>query len=272
METVRGLERGLTVLKALDAAPGMALRDLHRQTGLPKPTLLRILSTLESHGYVRRRMADGSWRRTARMAESAKSILHNFLMDAGAEVLEELCREISWPSDLAVYDRGEMQILDTSRSKSPFVINMTGIGYRVPMLQTGLGRAWLAFCPDSEREAILADLAKSKRPHDRLVHEAGYVQTIIAETRARGYGTRVPGFTLRVRGEEKTDGIGVPVMMGGRVIACISFIWSLPALNEKKVVKIYLKRVLEAAARIGEEVGQQMAARGLYPRGPDSSR
>lgn len=272
METVRGLERGLTVLKALDAVPGMALRDLHRQTGLPKPTLLRILSTLESHGYVRRRMADGSWRRTARMAESTKSILHNLLMDAGGEVLDELCREISWPSDLAVYDRGEMHILDTSRRMTPFVINMTGVGYRVPMLQTGLGRAWLAFCPDAEREAILAELAKSKRPFDRLVHEPGYVQAVIEETRAKGYGLRAAGFTLRAKGEEKTDGIGVPVLMGGRVIACISFVWTLPALNEKKVTKVYLKRLLEAASRIGAEVEQQMNARGLYPRGPESSR
>lgn len=271
METVRGLERGLTVMKALDGAPGMALRDLHRQTGLPKPTLLRILSTLESHGYVRRRMADGSWRRTARMVETQQSVLRNLLMDVGGEVLDELCRDISWPSDLAVYDRGEMLILDTSRSKTPFVINMTGVGYRVPMLQTGLGRAWLAFCLDAEREAILAELAKSKRPFDRLVHEPDYVKAAIEETRAKGYGLRAAGFTLRAKGEEKTDGIGVPVMIGGRVIACISFVWTLPALNEKKVVKLYLKRLFDAAARIGAEVERQLDARGLYRR-EESSR
>jgi IclR family mhp operon transcriptional activator len=204
------------------------------------------------------------------MGESSKSILHNLLMDVGGEALGELCREISWPSDLAVYDRGEMHILDTSRSKTPFVINMTGVGYRVPMLQTGLGRAWLAFCPAAEREAILADLAKSKRPFDRLVHEPGYVRAVIEETRAKGYGLRAAGFTLRAKGEEKTDGIGVPVLMGGRVIACISFVWTLPALNEQKVVKLYLKRMFEVAARIGKEVERRMSARGLQR--PDSSR
>ncbi len=261
-ETIRGLERGLKVLKALNET-GLALRELHGRTGLPKPTLLRILSTLENHGYVRRRMADGSWRRTTRMAGPPQTVLPNLLMDVGGVVLNELCQQISWPSDLAIYDRGEMHILDTSRTRTPFLINMTGVGYRVPMLQTGLGRAWLSFCPDAEREAILADLALSKRPHDRLVHETEHVQAIIAETRAKGYGTRAPGFTLRVTGEEKTDGIAVPVMMGGRVIACVSFVWALSALNEEKVVKLYLARLFEAAKRIGSEVERQMNSRGL---------
>ncbi len=72
-----------------------------------------------------------------------------------------------WPSDLAVYHRGMMHILETTRKKTPYAVNMTGIGYRVPMLQTGLGRAWLAFCTDTEREKIIAELHRSENPFDR---------------------------------------------------------------------------------------------------------
>ena len=38
--------------------------------------------------------------------------------------------------DLAVYDAGSMTIVETTRRKTPYAVNWTGIGYRVPMLQT----------------------------------------------------------------------------------------------------------------------------------------
>ena len=41
-ETLRGLERGLSVLAALESHGGLSLKDLHRRTDLPKPTLLRL--------------------------------------------------------------------------------------------------------------------------------------------------------------------------------------------------------------------------------------
>lgn len=41
-DTLRGLERGLLVLDALSVSSGLTLRELHRNTSLPKPTLLRI--------------------------------------------------------------------------------------------------------------------------------------------------------------------------------------------------------------------------------------
>jgi IclR family mhp operon transcriptional activator len=140
-ETMRGLERGLSVLKALERSDGLALRELHHETKLPKPTLLRILSTLEENGYARRRMTDGTWRRAARRSETPRSLLHDLLLDVGGVVLDDLCQRIAWPSDLAIYHRGMMHILETTRKKTPYAVNMTGIGYRVPMLQTGLGRA-----------------------------------------------------------------------------------------------------------------------------------
>lgn len=257
-ETMRGLERGLSVLKALERTESLALRDLHRETKLPKPTLLRILSTLEDNGYARRRLTDGSWRRAARKSETPQSQMHDLLLDVGSEVLDDLCQRIAWPSDLAVYHRGMMHILETTRKRTPFVVNMTGIGYRVPMLQTGLGRAWLAFCSEAERERILAELRRSDSPFDRAAREPETVAAILDETRRKGYGTRVPGFTLRAEGEDKTNGVAVPVMMRGNVIACISFVWAISALNEQAVVKRYLAKVQAAASRVGYEIEKRL--------------
>ncbi|NIL96732.1 MAG: helix-turn-helix domain-containing protein, partial [Planctomycetales bacterium] len=40
---------------------GLALKDLHRKTGIPKASLLRILRTLEEKGMIWQRMADGAY-------------------------------------------------------------------------------------------------------------------------------------------------------------------------------------------------------------------
>lgn len=265
--TLRGLERGLAVLAALERHSGLSLGDLHRHTELPKPTLLRILATLEAKGYARRRIGDGIWRRTARGHETPTSRLEALLVDVGSEVLDELCRRVVWPSDLAVYRRGSMHILETSRRLTPFVINRTEIGLRVPVLQSGLGMACLAFCSDAERASIVAALAASDDPMNRPARNRKTVEALVAETRVRGYGVRAPGYQpRRTMTEEKTCGIAVPVFANGRVIAAINLVWIMSALDEDTFVCRYFGALRQASVAIGRRVEAE------YPRRRVSKR
>jgi IclR family mhp operon transcriptional activator len=256
-DTLRGLERGLQVLDALGASSGLTLRELHCNTNLPKPTLLRILATLEVHGYVRRRIADGVWRRSARRSETGS--LQALLLDVGSNVLDELCQRLRWPSDLAVYEDGSMMIIETTRRKTPYGINWTGVGYRIPILQTGLGRAWLTYCSDEEREAILADLRASESPFDRAANDPRLIDRLVAETRQQGYGTRVAGFTLRKIGEEKTDGFAVPVMSRDSIVGCLNVTWLVSALDLETAVARYLPALQVAAETIGNEIDAKLS-------------
>jgi len=65
VEMIRGLERGLQVLQALQSSPIASLHDLFLATRISKPSLLRILNTLEHAGVVSRRLADGQYRISA---------------------------------------------------------------------------------------------------------------------------------------------------------------------------------------------------------------
>ena len=66
-ETIRGLERGLQVLNVLQSNPISSLHDIHLATSLSKPSLLRILHTLETAGLVSRRLGDGRYRVSANL-------------------------------------------------------------------------------------------------------------------------------------------------------------------------------------------------------------
>ena len=56
---IKGLERGLRVLQALQMQPDSSLQELYAFTNISKPSLLRILHTLARSGLVTRRLADG---------------------------------------------------------------------------------------------------------------------------------------------------------------------------------------------------------------------
>jgi IclR family mhp operon transcriptional activator len=57
---IKSLERGLTVLQALQMQPDSSLHELYIITRISKPSLLRILCTLSRSGVVTRRLGDGT--------------------------------------------------------------------------------------------------------------------------------------------------------------------------------------------------------------------
>src|SRR3954462_3804679 len=118
--TVRGLERGLRVFKALQQAPAMSLHEVHAATGLPKPSLLRLLATLERAGMVHRRLDDRRYLVSARLTQIVRRPgRFDVLAEAAAPVPDPLCQKIVWPSDLAVPAGDGMEIIETSHVRSP---------------------------------------------------------------------------------------------------------------------------------------------------------
>src|SRR5262245_64700329 len=90
------------------------------------------------------------------------------IAEAAAPVLDRLCQQISWPSDLLVPAGDHMEIVETSQTHSPFLIKVSGIGQPVNWLLSAVGRVYIAFCEDKEREAILQRIRKSDNNVDLL--------------------------------------------------------------------------------------------------------
>ncbi len=248
---IRALTRGLDVLARIEGQPGCTLHGLHLATRLPKPTLKRILATLESAGYVRRGFDDGLYYRSARKMAPAPG-RGDALAEIAGPILDELCQRVVWPSDLAIYDDGAMCIVETSRRRTPFLVNRVTIGYRVNMLPTAIGRAWLAFCPADERAAIIRRLASSTDPRDRPARRHQEVARILDETRRQGYGVRAPGYATRPDGvAEKMAAIAAPVFAARRLVACVNIVWIASAVDAASFAAEHFGALKAAADRIG---------------------
>src|SRR5262249_24281948 len=155
---------GLQVIDALQMNPISSLHELHLATRISKPSLLRILSTLENAGIVSRRLADGHYRISGFTRSERKRDRYDRVAEAAAPVLDRLCQKVLWPSDLFVPAGDHMARRETSRPRTPFLIRQSvhkGVAVRANCLLSGVGRAYLAFCPDDEREAVLRRLRKS---------------------------------------------------------------------------------------------------------------
>lgn len=257
---IRGLERGLRVFKVLQQSAALTLADLHEATGLPKPTLKRILITLEGAGMVHRGLDDRRYRISARLTRvSRKPDRHDQVAEAAAPVLDRLCRKIVWPSDLAVAAGDHMEIRETSRTLSPFVFNSARIGYRVNWLLTALGRAYLAYCPPEECQRIVGLLRKSDNPQDKLAHQPERLAAILAETRARGYGLRDPHFFGGFNDalfDDQLQGIAVPLVQGGKVHGCINILWVRRASTVEEMTRQHMADLKAAAAEIASRLAR----------------
>lgn len=251
---IRGLERGLRVFKVLQQSAALTLADIHQATNLPKPSLLRILATLENAGMVHRGLDDRRYRISARLTRVArKADRSDRVAEAAAPVLDRLCRKIVWPSDLAVPAGDHMEIRETSRTLSPFVFNSARIGYRINWLLTALGRAYLAFCPPEERQRIVASLRNSGNPQNKLAHQPERLAPILAETCSRGYGLRDAHFYGGFNDDlfdDQLQGIAVPVLQGAKVHGCINILWVRRALTIDEVIRQHLADLKAAASEI----------------------
>lgn len=256
VKSIRALSRGLDVLKALVQRRDASLQDLHKDTGLAKPTLLRILKTLEEGGLARRSLGDARYRVSSGVRHITVTPSEaDLLAEHAAPLLDDLCRAVRWPSDLGVYSDGAILIIENSRYQTPFPVNRDLMGYRVHMLMSAMGRAYLAFSPAAETRAILQRLRASDDPYDRPAHNLPKLQRSFATIRNAGYATREPGYGRWIR-PGQGDAIAVPVMQGKRVLACLSLSWPAGTATVDQIVASHLDRLKATAAEIAVRVAK----------------
>lgn len=121
-----------------------------------------------------------------------------------------------------------------------------------------MGRAYLAYCPEKERERILALLRKSGKTEDGLAGDLKRLDRILAETRMKGYGIRDQSFVGGAYGRHSPDGlagIAVPLLDGRRVHGVINIIWARAARKVDEMVRdhssIYKVQRAELWSRFG---------------------
>ena len=248
-EGVRAFKRGLDVLHEVNRSGGIRAGDVARQLDLPRPTVYRLLETLEELGYIARSASDDRFRVTRRALSLGDGYDPGVVIcQAAAPYLSELSRKLVWPVDLSTYENAAMVVQETTHSRSPLSIDRGMIGKRLPMLRTSAGRAYLAACAPRERDLIINHLRRIDEADDRPFLDEPRLARMIADTAQRGYAIRNEG-----EFNPKTASIAVPIARDEIVFGCISIIWIRSALSLDEAVAQFVAPLRETAAAIALE-------------------
>jgi len=259
VKTIRSLDRGLEVLRLLSQSPPVGLTQLQRQVGLPKATLCRILLTLQSRGYAWQGIGDGRYRASYSLRTMSDGLeARDRLAEVAGPILDKLCAKALWPSDLSVRSGYWMQLVETSRSHSYFLLNRLQIGFRINMLLSAPGRAYLAFCPHDEREEILSLLRSEKDPGHYLANSPGRINRILQETRECGYAKRERTWgghynEPKAKYNDRLSAIAVPILGRERVLGCINLVWFERLFRQEEMAEKHLSDLKKAAQNITKE-------------------
>lgn len=263
VKAIRALDRGLDVLRIIQESKAASLNDLHLATRLPKATLLRILKTLIGRDLIWQRIADGAYVPSYTFSKRAKVFdEETHLAEVAAPILADLCTRVRWPSALLSPRLDHMVTIESNRPMSDFdyIISPNPVGsFNVNMLRSASGRCYLAFCSPEERAAIIARLRKSGRPGDALAHNAAKLDRILADVRARGFGTRDRDFgghydLPRSKVNDGRNSIAVPVHVGDEVLGCVNLTWIARVATVSVIIERFLPQLNEAAQAIGRRM------------------
>ena len=253
---IRALIRGLEALAVLNRRNGATVSEVTGEIRLPRTTTYRILETLSEAGYIHRDPADDRYRLTLQVRALADGFDDEaWITQIARPSLQELCRDLVWPVSLCSPSGTAMLVRDNTDRDSPLAVERFNVGFRVPLLSSAAGRAYLAFCAPEQRNAVLEILARSTREEDKLARNGAELQQLLEETRQQGYA-----LFMRTRRVSEEIAMAVPVVVDGRVLATITVRFAASAVPQKQAVERFLPRLQETARTIQTRFAAQQGA------------
>jgi IclR family KDG regulon transcriptional repressor len=154
---VKSVERALALLELLGAGEeSLGISELARRSGLPVGTVHRLLNTLNHLGYVEQDIETRKYALGIRILHLRGAVAQRLkLGEQAMPIMKTLMRRVNETVHLAVLSEGEVFYVD--RIEGFQTQNMyTQIGKRGPVHCTALGKAMLAYLPDTVVDQIVA--------------------------------------------------------------------------------------------------------------------
>ena len=248
---VQVLDRALAILDTLaNGREDVSLAELAEKVKLHKSTVHRLTSILERHRIVERDTQTGRYRLGLRLFELGSLAIGRFnIRDRARPHLEKLLYQVDETVHLCAMDAGEVIYLD--KIEPVRSVRMSSrIGRRNTAHSTSVGKAIMAFLPESEVDDILRQHGM-KRTTAKTITTPAELKVDLKRTRERGYS---------IDNEENIEDVrcvGAPVFdHNGRPIAAISVAAPSFRLPLDKV-PVVAESVVRAARALSEESGYQ---------------
>ncbi len=247
---VQSVRRALALLSELNKQRATTVGELHRRTGLPKPTIVRLLETLMVEGFVASDARLGGYQVTSQVS-ALSSGFHGapMVIEAARPWAIDLTRRLKWPVALAVLEKDAVVVRFSTIPDSPVSPFHATINMRLSLISRGLGRAYLAFCPKEERALLVRMLAQSQDPEDRPENLPSVVRNLVRSIRERGFAERDPKVE-----PTSSSTIAVPLRHGSRVLATMGLTYFRSAVPRERLLRDLVQPLREASAQVEQAI------------------
>jgi DNA-binding IclR family transcriptional regulator len=245
---VRALERALDLLDAFSlAAPELTITKLAERVGLPKSTVVRLVSVLADRGYLERVPDAESYRIGVRAFEIGGIYIQTTSLDAEARpILARLAEETAQSANLGILDRGELVHLAIVAPDRP-VRYWATVGKREAPHYTGLGKVLLAALSDEQLAAHLEQHELSRRTPSSITDPEA-LRAELARIRRQEYALDDEESNLGIRC------IAAPVLdRAGQTVAAVS----ISGLKAELTGEM-MERAVAAVVQAGHDISRRL--------------
>ncbi len=245
---VRGLSRGLAVLRTLNHLPGglASTSEIARESGIHRTTTKRLLETLRVEGLVEPGERPGEYRLAREVQQLSDGYVEeDWITKVAAPMLAAAAPTMVWPCNVATLEGGMVVICASTHRRSPLAHQHALLGTRLPVLPTSLGRAMLAAMDEATLAEVLTNLRSRAKELRISKDELARLPTVVAETRQRGYAhtADVP--------DARFAGVAVPIRCGQRVLGAVNLVLTKNAQTQELIESRYVTQLSNLAREIG---------------------
>jgi IclR family mhp operon transcriptional activator len=247
---IRAAERTLAILQAMNRRPVSTIDYLHKETGLPKPTLVRFLSTLSHAGFVTSVRRHSGYQLTS-LVRSLSSGYHSdpLIVEAGAGIAQRITREIKWPVSIALPSGNGVVVRLSTAQDSPMSPFHSTINMHLGFFSRALGRAYLAYCDPVQVDIYTRQTIAERAEGHLLATDPEALNSLLASIRWKGYALRDRHVEPR-----SSDTLAVPIFLDGVVRATFGTTFFRSAIRCEAALDRLASALKQASQEISSEI------------------
>lgn len=246
---VTALARGLQILRAF--GPGdefLGNAELSRRTGIPRPTISRLTSTLTTLGYLRYSDRMEKYQLgPGVLALGFRFLASMSIRDIARPFMQKLADDTDCLVALGTEDGEYMTYIETCHGSGPLVVRME-VGSRIPVTTSAIGRAYVAGLPEERRNRYL-ELLRRRLGDAGWAEKKAFLDTGLTQYRDWGYCVALGDW------ERDVHGVAVPLILPDGEIMALNCGGLAQRLTDRVIHEHLGPRLAEMGHRIATQAG-----------------
>jgi len=246
---VKSVKKAFLIMEELDRSGELSVGDLSERLRMDKATVHRLLNTIKASGFVVQNPDNKKYSNSLKLLAMGNRVMSRLgVKQIARPYLEELSEKTGETINLGSIVDNRIIYIDKILSSSTIKVDL-GVGVTVPIYCSGLGKAILAFTPESRLEGIL-DSIRCEQYTPNTITDRSRLLEEFAKIRRDGFA---------VDDEEYIEGLvcfGAPIFdFEGVPVAAVSISCPKYRYDPGRHLKLYTELVAEAGRKISKMMG-----------------